>query len=96
MKNIMEDNNDILNVLEQHWERMDGIAERSRVRIVRWRLPESRHRWVRSIAAAVVAAAAVAALIVTTVPQPDGLYANNLSHRSEAIETINQMRMTAL
>ena len=96
MKNKMEDNNDILDVLEQHWEHVDEIAERSRVRIVRWRLPESRHRWVRSIAASVVAAAAVAALIVTTVPQPDGLYTNNLSHRSEAIETINQMRMTTL
>ena len=92
----MEDNNDILNVLEQHWERMDGIAEQSQVRVVRWHLPESPRRWVRSIAASVVAVAAVAALLMTKVSQPDGLYASNLSHRSEAIETINQMRMTAL
>lgn len=92
----MNNNDDILDVLEQSWERVDAIAERSQARVVRLRLPESRHRWVRSLAASVVTAASVAALLVTNVPQPDGLYASNLSHRSEAIETINQMRMTAL
>lgn len=92
----MKNNDDILEVLEQHWERMDEIAEQSHVSVVRWHLPESPRRWVRSIAASVVAIAAVATLLMTKVSQPDGLYASNLSHRSEAIETINQMRMTAL
>ncbi len=92
----MKNNDDILEVLEQHWERVDDIAVLSRVRVVRWNMPESPRRWVRSIAASVVAAAAVAALLVSTVPQPDGLYASNLSYRSEAIETINQMRMISL
>lgn len=92
----MKDNDDILDVLEQSWERVDGIAERSHVHVVRWNLPESPRRWVRSIAASVVAVAVGATLLMTHVPQPDGLYASNLSHRSEAIETINQMRMTSL
>lgn len=92
----MKNNDDILEVLEQHWERIDEIAEQSHVSVVRWHLPESPRRWVRSIAASVVAIAAVATLLMTKVSQPDGLYASNLSHRSEAIETINQMRMNVL
>ena len=92
----MKNNDDILEVLEQHWERVDEIAEQSQVRVVRWNLPESPRRWVRSIAASVAAIAIGAALLLTKVPQPDGLYASNLSHRSEAIETINQMRMNVL
>ena len=47
----MKNNDDILEVLEQHWERVDEIAEQSQVRVVRWNLPESPRRWVRSIAA---------------------------------------------
>ena len=92
----MKNNDDILEILEQHWERMDEIAEQSHVSVVRWHLPESPRRWVRSIAASVAAIAIGAALLLTKVPQPDGLYASNLSHRSEAIETINQMRMNVL
>ena len=92
----MKNNDDILDVLEQSWEHVDGIAERSHVHVVHWRLPESRQRWVHSIAAAVVAAAIVATLIVSTVPQPDGLYASNLSHRSEAIVAINEISMSIL
>ena len=92
----MEDNYDILDVLEQHWERVDEIAERSQVRVVRWHLPESRRRWVRSIAATLVTTAAAAVLLVLTVPQPDGLYASNLSHRCEAIDAINEISMSIL
>ncbi len=88
----MKNNDDILEVLEQHWERVDEIAEQSHVRVVRWHLPESPRRWVRSIAASVVAIAAAAVLLFITVPQPDGIYASNLSHRNEAIEYINKMR----
>ena len=92
----MKNNDDILEVLEQHWERMDEIAEQSHVSVVRWHLPESPRRWVRSIAASVVAIAIGAALLLTKVPQPDGLYASNLSHRSEAIEAINEISMSIL
>ena len=92
----MKNNDDILEILEQHWERMDEIAEQSHVSVVRWHLPESPRRWVRSIAASVAAIAIGAALLLTKVPQPDGLYASNLSHRSEAIETINEISMSIL
>lgn len=92
----MKNNDDILEVLEQHWERVDEIAEQSHVRVVRWNLPESPRRWVLSIAASVVAIAIGAALLLTKVPQPDGLYASNLSHRSEAIEAINEISMSIL
>lgn len=92
----MKNNDDILEVLEQHWERMDEIAELSHVSVVRWHLPESPRRWVRSIAASVAAIAIGAALLLTKVPQPDGLYASNLSHRSEAIEAINEISMSIL
>ena len=92
----MKDTDNILDVLEQSWDRVDEIAEQSHVRVVPWHLPESPRRWVRSIAASVVAIAAVATLLMTKVSQPDRLYASNLSHRSEAIETINQMRMNVL
>ncbi len=92
----MKNNDDILEVLEQHWERMDEIAEQSHVSVVRWHLPESPRRWVRSIAASVAAIAIGAALLLTKVPQPDGLYASNLSHRSEAIEAINEISMSIL
>ena len=92
----MKNNDDILEILEQHWERMDEIAEQSHVSVVRWHLPESPRRWVRSIAASVAAIAIGAALLLTKVPQPDGLYATNLSHRSEAIEAINEISMSIL
>lgn len=92
----MKNNDDILEVLEQHWERMDEIAEQSHVSVVRWHLPESPRRWVRSIAASVAAIAIGAALLLTKVPQPDGLYASNLSHRSEAIKAINEISMSIL
>ena len=92
----MKSNDDILDVLGQHWERVDEIAERSQVRVVRWNMPESRKHWIHRIGSTMVATAAAAALLFLTVPQPDGFYASNLSHRSEAIETINQMRITAL
>ena len=92
----MKNNDDILEVLEQHWERIDEIAEQSHVSVVRWHLPESPRRWVRSIAASVAAIAIGAALLLTKVPQPDGLYASNLSHRSEAIEAINEISMSIL
>ena len=92
----MKNNDDILEVLEQHWERVDEIAERSHVRVVRWNMPESPRRWVRSIAASVVVVAIGTALLMTKVPQPDGLYASNLSHRSEAIEAINEISMSIL
>ena len=92
----MKNNDDILEILEQHWERMDEIAEQSPVSVVRWHLPESPRRWVRSIAASVAAIAIGAALLLTKVPQPDGLYASNLSHRSEAIEAINEISMSIL
>ena len=92
----MNNNDDILEVLEQHWERVDEIAERSHVRVVRWNIPESPRRWVRSIAASLVAVAISAALLLTKVPQPDGLYASNLSHRSEALVCIDQMRIEML
>ncbi|MCR5588337.1 MAG: hypothetical protein K6F72_01855 [Bacteroidales bacterium] len=92
----MKNNDDILEILEQHWERMDEIAEQSHVSVVRWHLPESPRRWVRSIAASVAAIAIGAALLLTKVPQPDGLYASNLSHRSEAIEAINEISMSIL
>lgn len=89
---IMNDNDNIFEALELHFERVDKIAEQSHVRVVRWNLPESPRRWVRSIAASVVAIAAAAVLLFITVPQPDGIYASNLSHRNEAIEYINKMR----
>ena len=92
----MKDNDNILDVLEQSWDRVDEIAEQSHVRVVPWHLPESPRRWVRSIAASVVAIAAVATLLMTKVSQPDGLYASNLSHRSEAIEAINEISMSIL
>ena len=92
----MKNNDDILEVLEQHWERVDEIAEQSHVRVVRWNLPESPRRWVRSIAASVVAIAAVATVLMTKVSQPDGLYASNLSHRSEAIVAINEISISIL
>ena len=92
----MNNNDDILEVLEQHWERVDEIAEQSHVRVVRWHLPESPHRWVRSIAASVAIVAVGAALLLTKVPQPDGLYASNLSHRSEAIDAINEISMSII
>lgn len=92
----MKNNDDILEIMEQHWERIDEIAEQSHVSVVRWHLPESPRRWVRSIAASVAAIAISAALLLTKVPQPDGLYASNLSHRSEAIEAINEISMSIL
>ena len=88
---MMNKNDDILKNLEQHWNRVDEIAEQSHVRVVRWHLPESGRRWVRSIATTMVATAAAVALLLLTVPQPDGLYASNLSHRSEALVCINQL-----
>lgn len=88
----MEITEDILEMLEQHWDRVDEIADRSRVQVVRWRLPESRRRWVRSLTASIMVAAAIAAVIVITIPRPDGFYSSNLSNRSEALVCINQMR----
>ena len=82
---------DILKVLDQHWERVDEIAEQSHVSVVRWRLPESRKHWIHSIGSTIVATAAAAALLFLIIPQPDGLYASDLSHRNEAIVCINQM-----
>ena len=92
----MKNNDDILEVLEQHWECVDEIAEQSHVRVVRWHLPESPRRWVRSIAASVVVVAVGATLLLTKVPQPDGRYASDLSHRSEALVCINQVRIEIL
>ena len=92
----MKNNDDILDVLEQHWERVDEIAEQSHVSVVRWQLSESRRRWVRSIVTSMMATAAAAALLVVTVPQPDGRYASDLSHRSEALVCINQIRIEIL
>ena len=92
----MNEKYDILDVLEQHWERVDEIAERSHVRVVRWNMPESRKHWIHRIGSSMVAAAAVAALLFLTVPQPDGLYTSDLSHRSEALVCINQIRIEIL
>ena len=89
MMMTMMNNDDILEALEQHWERVDEIAEQSRVSVARWHLPESPRRWVRSLAASMVTTAA-AALLLLAMPQPDGLYASDLSHRDEALMRINQ------
>lgn len=89
---IMNDNDNIFEALELHFERVDKIASRSKVQVVRWHLPESCRHWVRSIVATMVATTAAAVLLFITVPQPDGIYASNLSHRNEAIEYINKMR----
>ncbi len=93
MSKKMENNDEMMELLERHWDCVAGIGGRSKVHIVRWRLPESLGRWMRSVAFAVVAAVAVSVLLVAAVPQPGGLYASNLSHRAEAIACIDQMLM---
>ena len=92
----MKDNDDILDVLEQHWERVDEIAEHSHISVVRWHLPESPKRWIHSIGSTMVATAAAAVLLFLFIPQPDGRYASDLSHRSEALVCINQMQIEIL
>lgn len=92
----MKDNDDILDVLEQHWDRVDEIAERSHISVVRWHLPESRKHWIHSIGSTMVATAAAAVLLFLIIPQPDGFYASDLSHRSEALVCINQMKIEML
>lgn len=92
---IMKDN-DILDALEQHWERVDEIAEQSHISVVRWHLPESRKHWIHRIGSTMVATAAAAVLLFLIIPQPDGRYASDLSHRSEALVCINQVRIEIL
>ena len=92
----MKDNDDFLDVLEQHRERVDEIAEQSHVSVVRWHLPESRKHWIHRIGSTVVVTAAAVLLLFLIFPQPDGRYASDLSHRSEALVCINQIRIKIL
>jgi hypothetical protein len=92
----MNNNDDILNVLEEQWGRVDEIAHLSHVHVVRWRVPESRRHWARSIATALAIASAAAVLLIAFVPQPDGLYVSNLSNRSKALMSLNQTGSSVL